>query len=241
MITKAQVKHIQSLDDKKYRHQNKQFIVEGEKMIAELLTSSFTIETLYALSSWLEKNSSRSKHINTIIVEDFELKKISSLKTPNQVLAMVRMPDYSMHSKTKLALVLDDLQDPGNLGSIIRIADWYKIDTIYCSHGCADAYNPKVIQASMGSIFRIRIIECNIEKLLEENLEIKSYACVLGGTDLHEIGKINSGYILIGNESKGLSQELIKLSNHQITIPRKGLAESLNAAVACGIICDNLL
>ncbi|MBK7763822.1 MAG: RNA methyltransferase [Bacteroidetes bacterium] len=240
MISKAQVKHIQSLDDKKYRQQNRQFVVEGEKMVAELLNSSLHVETIYAVQGWIDKN----KHlinIDLVCVEDFELKKISALTTPNQVLAIVQKPNFEQIVKPTLAIVLDDIQDPGNLGSMIRIADWYNINALYCSANCADAFSSKVIQASMGSIFRVPVIHCSIIDLLQAHPELNSYACVLGGKDVHTFEKITSGFILIGNESKGLSNEVIALSKHKITIPRKGNAESLNAAIACGIVCDCLL
>jgi len=240
MITKAQVKHIQSLDDKKYRSTHQLFVVEGTKMVNELLNSKFKIKTLYAVSDWLNTNQIDSHDFEIVEVEDFELARISSLKTPNQVLAIVHLPNNSTQS-TRLAILLDGLQDPGNLGSIIRIADWYHISTIYCSENCADAYNSKVIQASMGSVFRINIVKSDLLSLLETFPDIPSYACVLDGNDINSFPKIQEGFIIIGNESKGIQDSIISKVKHKVTILPKGGAESLNAAVATGIICHCML
>jgi TrmH family RNA methyltransferase len=240
MITKAQVKHIQSLDDKKYRYEQGQFVVEGDKMIHELLESDLNILEVYALQEWLDINTALLSEIKVIPVMPFELEKMSSLTTPNKALAIVELP-VSIPVKSALAILLDGIQDPGNLGSIIRIADWYNINTVYCSETCADAFNSKVIQASMGSIFRIRVEKCNLKKLMSEKKDIPVYACMLDGQDVNTFSKIDKGYLLIGNESKGVSEDLAMLSQHKVSIIRKGKAESLNAAVATGIICHCLL
>ena len=127
------------------------------------------------------------------------------------------------------------------MGSIIRIADWFGIQTVYCTADSADAFNPKVIQASMGSIFRVNVVPCDIGLLLDNNIDIPSYAAVIHGRAMNEFGKLDCGFIVIGNESRGVSDSLIKKCTHQITIPKLGKAESLNAAVATGIICYALL
>ncbi len=240
MITKAQVKHIQSLDDKKYRHEHGQFVVEGDKMVTELLSSDLNIIELYALEEWFKSNDIRDKKTTLIPVQPFELERISSLTTPNKVLAIASMPVWPSSIAT-LAILLDGIQDPGNLGSIIRIADWYAIDTVYCSENSADAFNAKVIQASMGSVFRIRVEKCDLIHLIKLNSDIPSYVTVLEGKDINLFSKITRGFIIIGNESKGVREEIKNLSHHKISIKRKGLAESLNAAVATGIICHCML
>ncbi len=240
MITKAQVKHIQSLDDKKYRNEHHEFVVEGEKMVLELLQSEFRVHQVFALPSWISENNKFLSTINTEVIELFELERISSMKTPNKVLAVAGIP-LAKNTEAKLALLLDGIQDPGNVGSIIRIADWYNMDAVYCSETCADVFNPKVIQASMGSIFRMHVKVCDIEKLLNEQKDIPSYVSVLYGEDVNSYSKINKGYIIIGNESKGVSQKIISSATHKISIQRKGRAESLNAAVATGIICHCML
>jgi TrmH family RNA methyltransferase len=239
MITKAQVKHIQSLDDKKYRTLHQQFVVEGEKMVEELLSSNLKIRTIFATKEWFSRNEI-SDSIEVYQLELYELERISFLKTPHHVLATAMLPK-STTVQFDLALLLDDLQDPGNLGSIIRIADWYNIQGIYCSEKCVDAFNTKVIQASMGSIFRVQVQKCDLLKLVTSNKDIPSYAATFQGTDINSFTKIKKGFIIIGNESKGINEALIKASTNRISILKKGKAESLNAAVATGIICHCLL
>jgi len=240
MITKAQVKHIHSLEDKKYRYKCNEFVVEGEKMLQELINSSLTINCIYATKDWIEKNQ-KIKNILIEEVHDYELEKISSLSTPNLALATVQIPANKAVSPKGISLVLDRIQDPGNLGSIIRIADWFGIDTVYCSEDTVDVFNAKVVQASMGSVFRIKTQYVNIEELLTTNNQIPSYAAILNGEDICAHKSIQKGFIIVGNESKGVSNSIINLSTHKISIQRKGQAESLNAAIATGIICHSLL
>lgn len=215
-------------------------MVEGEKMVDELLRSDLTIDTIYALPEWIGRHSTMVGQHNVEELKPFELERISTLKTPNQVVALVNIPDHAPFNPT-LALLLDDIQDPGNLGSIIRIADWYDIRHIFCSPSCVDAYNPKVVQASMGSIFRIRLHYRPLKELILQHPDVPVYAATLEGTDISQHSGIQKGMILIGNESHGISADLLAISPYKITIPRKGNAESLNAAVATGIICHSLL
>jgi TrmH family RNA methyltransferase len=240
MITKAQVKHIHSLEDKKYRYKCNEFVVEGEKMVQELINSSMTINCIYATKEWIEKNQ-MIKNIRIEEVEANELEKMSSLSTPNMALATVQIPTKSSVSPKGVSLVLDRIQDPGNLGSIIRIADWFGIDNVYCSEDTVDVFNSKVVQASMGSVFRINTQYVNIEELLTTNKEIPSYVAILNGENISSHKLVQKGFIIIGNESKGVSNSIINLSTHKISIQRKGQAESLNAAIATGIICHSLL
>lgn len=242
MITKAQVKHIRSLADKKNRIEFNQFVVEGDKMVRELISSGLVIQRIYSTGEWALINlKDNSNNFESFIVSDDELKALSLMTTPNQVIAIAELPSYNQPVYKGVSIVLDTLQDPGNMGSIIRIADWFGIRTIYCTVDSADAFNPKVIQASMGSIFRVNVVPCDIGLLLENNYDIPSYAAVIHGRSIIEFGKLDSGFILIGNESRGVNDELIKKCTHQITIPKLGKAESLNAAVATGIICYALL
>jgi len=240
MITKAQVKHIQSLEDKKYRYKCNEFVVEGEKMVQELINSPLTINCIYATKDWIVKNA-MIKNILIEEIQSFELEKISSLSTPNMALAIVQIPANTAISPTGVSIVLDRIQDPGNLGSIIRIADWFGINTVYCSEDTVDNFNSKVVQASMGSVFRINTQYLNIEHLLSVNKHIPSYVAILNGDAISSHKAIQEGFIIIGNESKGVSNSIIKLSTHKIAIPRKGQAESLNAAIATGIICHSLI
>ncbi len=241
MLSKTQVKYIQSLGHKKCRDEEDLFLAEGPKIVKELLSSkNITIRQIYAVNSWIRNNPAVSVGVSEITEQ--ELERISQLKTPNQVIAIVEKikwkdePDY----KEKVSLVLDSIQDPGNFGTIIRLADWFGIKQIICSPNCADVYNPKVVQSSMGSITRVQIEYTDLLHFLMKNKEIKIYAAKLEGISITKIGKLKEGFIVIGNESKGISPEISNLPSVSITIPSNGEAESLNAAVATGIILSHI-
>ena len=241
MITKNQVKYIQSLGQKKWRDSEQVFIAEGPKLVNELLTAAnCKIIQLYALNEWIDQVKPDAEV--TAVTTD-ELQKISQLSTPNQVLAIAEKIKWESEAviKGNISLALDEIQDPGNMGTIIRLADWFGVKNIFCSINCADSYNPKVVQASMGSITRIRLEYNDLPAWLKKNNDLSSYATVLNGEDVTKMHKMNEGIIIIGNESKGISHEVLKLGSIQITIPRKGKAESLNAAVATGIILSHLV
>jgi TrmH family RNA methyltransferase len=243
MITKNQVKYIQSLGQKKSRDIENRFIAEGPKLVNELLTAeNCRIVQLFALKEWIDENANASDRTDIIEVSVAELEKISQLTTPNQVLAVIEKIKWRNDPEIKenISLVLDTIQDPGNMGTIIRLADWFGIKNIFCSVDCADVYNPKVVQSSMGSISRIRVEYTDILSWLVANNDVPIYAAVLDGMDITKMEKISEGIIIIGNESKGINTEMVKLANQQITIPGKGKAESLNAAVATGIILSHL-
>ena len=243
MISKNQVKYIQSLGQKKSRDIENRFIAEGPKLANELLNAeNCRIVQLFALKEWIDENPNASKHTEVIELSGVELEKISQLTTPNQVLAVIEKIQWKNDPEVKgnISLALDTIQDPGNMGTIIRLADWFGIKNIFCSTDCVDVYNPKVIQSSMGSISRVRIEYTDILSWLTENNDVLIYAAVLDGRDVTKMEKIKEGIIVIGNESKGIHQEVLKLANVQITIPGKGKAESLNAAVATGIILSHL-
>ena len=241
MITKNQVKYIQSLGQKKWRDSDQVFIAEGPKLVNELLiAANCKIIRLYALKEWIDQ---MKPDVDVIAVTVDELQKISQLTTPNQVLAIAEKIKWESEALLKghVTLALDEIQDPGNMGTIIRLADWFGVKNILCSMNCADSYNPKVVQASMGSIARIRIEYDDLPNWLKKNNDLPIYASVLNGEDVTKLEKMNEGIIIIGNESKGISDELLELGKVQITIPRRGKAESLNAAVATGIILSHLL
>lgn len=241
MITKNQVKYIQSLGQKKWRDSEQVFIAEGPKLVNELLiAANCKIIQLYALKEWIDQVK---PGIEVIEITIDELEKISQLTTPNQVLAIAKKIKWESEAMIKgsISLALDEIQDPGNMGTIIRLADWFGVKNIFCSMNCADVYNPKVVQASMGSITRVRVEYADLRLLLENSKKMRIYATVLNGDDVTTMEKINEGMIIIGNESKGISDEALRLANVQITIPRKGKAESLNAAVATGIILSHLV
>jgi TrmH family RNA methyltransferase len=239
MLSKAQIKYIQSLQHKKYRQKSGQFIAEGDKIVPELLSEGVLVQEVYATASWISVHEQLLSKVKVIAVDEAILKQISALTTPNQAMALLNIPESTPAVlKGVVTIALETIQDPGNLGTIIRIADWFGIKQVICSPDCVDAYNPKTIQATMGSIARVRIVESEIIPLLQE---VPSYAATLHGTNIVEFKKIEEGIILIGNESRGLSGQVIAASTHRITIPRLGGAESLNAGIAAGIICGRLL
>ena len=241
MLSKSQVKYIQSLGQKKQRDLDAVFVAEGPKIVGEWLhTEGVEILALYALKDWAETN--RSHTIETIIVEEHELAKISQLQTPNQVLALVRKWEEVSVVKTQgeIVLALDTVQDPGNLGTILRIADWFGIKSIVCSTESADIYNSKVVQGTMGSLARVRVLYTDLTEWLGAQ-SVPVYATALNGEDVTVMKKITEGVIIIGNESKGVSDAVFQLVSKKITIPRKGHAESLNAAVATGIVLSHLI
>lgn len=244
MLTKSKVKYIQSLGQKKFREEHSLFIAEGPKLLHELLTDAkAAVQEIFALQEWVDENNGLIKSNPCTIISPAELEKISQLTTPNQVLAVVKQFEASSLPEVKdtITLALDDIRDPGNLGTIIRIADWFGITQIVCSKECADCYNPKVVQATMGSIARVKVCYTDIAGWLQSIESIPVYAAVLNGQDIASVNKTREGILLVGNESKGLRQELINAANVKITIPRKGKAESLNAAVATGIILSHLI
>ena len=244
MITKNQVKYIQSLGQKKSRDIENRFIAEGPKLVNELLIAeNCRIVQLLALKDWMDENPNAGNNTEVIEISDSELEKISQLTTPNQVLAVIEKIQWKNDPEIKgnVSLALDTIQDPGNMGTIIRLADWFGIKNIFCSTDCADVYSPKVVQSSMGSISRVRVEYTDILSWLTENNDVHIYAAVLNGRDITKMEKISEGIIVIGNESKGINTEMLRLANVQITIPGKGKAESLNAAVATGIILSHLI
>ena len=238
MIGKNELKYIQSLYHKKVREETGLFVAEGVKLVNELLHSDFVVKKIYAVKEW--KATTDLDVIN--IIEQFELEKISNLSTPNQVLALVEQKKLLEEpvQKNNLVLVLDGIQDPGNLGTIIRIADWFGINQIIASEDTADIYNSKVVQSTMGSIIRVNVWYKNIEQWLNTS-KTPVYGALLNKVSIYETQKISEGILVIGNESKGIRSNILPYIQHAITILAKGNAESLNAAVATGIILSHLL
>lgn len=243
MLNKSEVKYIQSLSQKKFRDQEGVYLVEGPKIVGEALAAQhLKVKKLYALKEWLELNGELCKNVDCEAVADFELEKISQLKTPNQVLAIVVMPgsEHFKFVKDQPGLVLDGIQDPGNLGTIIRIADWFGVQQVICSGDCADAYNSKVVQSTMGSIFRVKLLYTDLEQWLDQQQGLILYGAALDGTPLKKLPAISSGLVIIGNESRGIRPGVMERVTQKITIEKWGDAESLNAAVATGIILSHL-
>ena len=244
MLSKALIKRISSYKESKYRNQDKVFVVEGVKVVNELLNSCFEIETICALRQWLDDNSKSiiNKTNNIIEVSGDELKKISSFSTPNQVLAVVKTPSpKEVVFKDKLVIALDQINDPGNLGTIIRIAHWFGIEDVICSENTVDQYNPKTIQSTMGSLFRVNVSYHNLKSYLQNLPEdYPIYGTIVeNGENIYEKQVQKQGIIIIGSESHGISDEILPLINNPITIPNFSInqrAESLNASIATGII-----
>lgn len=247
MLSKAQIKNIHALRLKKNRQKSHRFLAEGIKITDELLKeNTIYIEEIFALDQWVNRYVQLQKthpHINIIPVSDRELQQISSLDTPQQVIAICRCPAGQSvpDLKGKVTLMLESVRDPGNVGTIIRIADWFAVERVICSPDCADIFNPKTIQATMGSIARVKVAQWELREVLMQNKTVPVFATVLNGTPLTSFFPITEGIILTGNEGTGLSEALVKSATYSITIPGKGKAESLNAAVATGIICSRLL
>jgi TrmH family RNA methyltransferase len=242
MVEKSKVKYIQSLSQKKLRDEEGVFVAEGPKIINELLNEPSTVLVeLYATKEWLGKNAQNTGGA-AIEVDEVMLGRLSLLSTPNQVLGVFKKPSPpEFIARGKISLLLETIQDPGNMGSIIRGADWFGIEQIVCSLDCVDVFNPKAVQSTMGSIARIKVFYEELVAVISANRGIKTYAATLNGRNIREVGTLKEGMIIIGNESKGISAGLLELASEKITIPGKGNAESLNAAVATGIILSHLV
>ncbi len=242
MISKNQVKYIRSLALKKYRDQYRCFVAEGPKVVADLMAADDP-EMLVATADWFN-TVGVSPRPNDIIVNEDELRKVSFLQHPQQVIGIFRIPDEEILYDVclnELCLALDKVQDPGNLGTIIRIADWFGITTIFCSVDTADAYNPKVVQATMGSIARVRIIYTELCEMLDKlPANIPVYATSLDGDDIYNQDLSQTGLIIMGNEGKGVSSQVMSRVNRRLFIPcyrhARGI-DSLNVAVATAITC----
>lgn len=249
VLSKNQIKYIRSLSQIKFRKEHRAYIVEGIKNAAEWLQQKADIEYIVALPSWFEHNLELTKAYKSqqfLIATEEDFEKISGFKTPNQVLLIAKMPQQKetveLAEKGAWILMLDKVQDPGNLGTIIRTADWFGIKTIICSPDCVEQFNPKVIQSTMGSLLRVNCIYTELVPFLQSRPEMPSYAAMLGGASLDATQKYAPGLIIMGNESKGISEAVKALVQHQLTIDRIGLeAESLNVAVATGIFCHTLI
>ena len=248
MLTKNQIKYIISLQKKKFRDKNNQFVLEGDKIVIELLNSNIKIKILFATENYLNVNNIEEKDFEITPVTEKEIKKISSQTTPQNLIAIAEIPDFSVAKNeiiTSLSIVLDDIQDPGNLGTIIRIADWFGIENIFCSKKTVDAYNPKVVQATMGAILRVNIHYIELDKLFNKYTNIPNFyifGTFLQGENIYKTKLESNGFIIIGNESKGIKEKYEKYIDKKIQIPtyskNTNKTESLNAAVATGIVCS---
>jgi TrmH family RNA methyltransferase len=245
MLSKSDVKYIQSLAHKKFREEYGHYIVEGVKMVEELISQyPELLFRVYATRNWVSTHPGLVKNLTCLYeLEDFELEKISFLNTPNEVLALAKLPPFTSEIMIsgQITMVLDQIQDPGNLGTIIRTCDWFGVKNIICSTDTADAYNPKVVQSTMGSIFRTNIIYTDIVSFVKKHSGIPIYAALLDGASIYTTQFQFPSILIVGNESKGISNEIKTLTTNPVTIDKIGSAESLNASIAAGIILSHML
>ena len=235
MISKNQIKYIKGLSLKKNRIKKQCFIVEGEKCLAELLNSSFEIVELFALKDWIDENKVVFDKIQAINFK--ELERISNLKSPNKVLAVVKIKKQEIiQQKSAIILVLDDINDPGNLGTIIRMCDWFGVKQIICSENTVDIYNPKVVQSTMGSLFRTHIIYTDLIKYLAK-VTTPVYGAYMDGENVKDIESNQKAHLVMGNEANGISEKIEKHISKRVAIKNMGgNIESLNVAVATSIL-----
>lgn len=234
MVSKNQIKLIQQLQQKKYRSLRNLFIVEGEKSVREFLESPFELQTLF----YTEKSDFINLEKKTLLITDRELRKISQLKTPNKVLAVFKIPLKNKIKEKGLTLVLDNVQDPGNLGTIIRLCDWFNVSQLVCSLETVDCYNSKVVQASMGSLSRVSVVYTGIADFLSKT-QRPCFAAVMNGENVYKTNFPQSAILILGNEANGISKNILKLIDKPVTIPRfnkTNKPESLNVATATAIL-----
>ena len=237
-MTKAEIQLVRSLQDKRSREEEQLFVAEGEKLISEIGSSSLRIRKIFALEGLFDGPE-------TEVVSRKDMERLSLLKTPSKALALVEQPHYPLPrpSAERLMLALDEVQNPGNLGTIIRLADWFGIEEIICSKNSADCFNPKVVQATMGAILRVRIHYVDLPDFLRQAAEAGTplYGTFLEGDNLYDAPITKGGIVVMGNEGRGVSKEVADLISHRLFIPPypadSRTSESLNVAMATGIIC----
>jgi TrmH family RNA methyltransferase len=244
MLSKAKIKYIHSLEAKKQREKCGVFVVEGNKAVKDMLPF-FDAELIVAENSWLA-TCGDVKCDELVIADDGDIQKASLQKSPQDVIAVFRKPSYALSSvdaSKSLVLALDSVQDPGNLGTIIRVADWYGIENIVCGEGTVDAFSPKTVQATMGALSRVKVHYTNLKEYIIacKGKNIPVYGTFLDGDDMYEISLSSNGVIVMGNEGNGISRELDELISDRLYIPSfpadRETSESLNVAMATGIVC----
>lgn len=236
MLTKAEIQRLRTLQEKKHREAAGLFVVEGEKVVAELIAEGFALVEIYATAVW------KGRGENVREVSDVEMERISHYPTPSSVMAVGRLerPVLAAGELNRgFTLALDGVQDAGNVGTLLRIADWFAFDRVLCSPDCADVFGQKVINASMGSFSRVKVFTAPLAEALT-NVTVPVLGCDLDGRDVHTLTKLEAAVVVIGSEGRGLSDAVKRCVTERVTIPRFGRAESLNAGVAAAIVCDNL-
>lgn len=242
-LSKNKTSYIRSLKDKKFRKQHKTFVAEGSKLIFDLIQN--TKCQLLVLSEEMKVNTSKFEVEEIIIATKSEIKKASHLATPPDAIAVFyqNINDYTKTDYAhKLNLMLDEIQDPGNLGTIIRIADWFGIENVFCSHNTADIYNTKTVQATMGALSRVNVHYVNIVDIIKQNPNSPIYGAFLNGKNIYQESLSSEGFIVMGNEGKGISPEIEQLITNRLYIPNfstnSNTSESLNVAVATAVVCS---
>ncbi|WP_028374572.1 TrmH family RNA methyltransferase [Leeuwenhoekiella sp. MAR_2009_132] len=231
MVSKSQIKLITSLNQKKYRQQHGLFVVEGIKGIEEFLNSHFKLHSLFTTEGFFDGQANKE------LISENELKKISFLKTPQKALAIFEIPQAIKTEIKGLQLVVDDLRDPGNLGTLIRLCDWFNIENLVCSNQTVDCYNPKVVQATMGSITRVNVVYTNLAEYLKA-VNLPVYGAFMNGVSVYEADLPEEAILILGNEANGISTEIADCVTQKISIPQFGTSttESLNVAIAGAIL-----
>jgi len=247
MLSKNQVKNINNLHLKKFRAKQTMFIAEGPKVVEEFLHADLKIAEIYGLEKWIETHITllMQKNCRYFVIDEKELASISALQTPNEVLAVCHQPEYGISAIDKgpsLFLYLDGISDPGNLGTIMRMAEWFGLTQLFCSENCAEIYNPKVVQSTMGSLARVKTFYLPLEKL-KGFLPVKHVlGATLDGEDIYKYATPDKCVLVIGSESHGISEENLEQLSKRVTIPKaRGVqTESLNAATAASILLSEL-
>lgn len=243
MLSKSQISFLKSLQQKKIRKTHGLFLSEGIKSITEFINSDYKIETLYHTPAFAPKLPKLSQKINFEETSANDLAKFSSLTTPQEVIALIKIPQWpalqTQNLQQGFSIVLDGIQDPGNLGTIIRTADWFGIKNIICSEDTVDAYNPKVVQATMGSLSRINMHYVDLPQLLKST-KLPIFGALLNGENIYNTNFGKQGLIVMGNEGNGIRPEIEALIQKPVTIPLSGKAESLNVAIATAVFCSEV-
>ena len=243
MLSKQQISFVRSLHQKKFRQMYGKFLVEGDKPVRELLASGFKVHTVFSVEGW--SSAVLQKVTELVSVTETELAKISTLENPKQVVAIAEIPasgfslaDFEFNG---LALCVDNLNDPGNAGTIIRIADWFGIEYVFLSENSVDIYNPKVVSAAKGSLFRVKCIYTDLKKLFAFHSKLPVYGTFMDGENIYKATLTDKAFVVIGNEANGISEDMFPFITHRIAIPSFGKAESLNAGVAAGIVVSEFV
>lgn len=238
-LSKSNIKYVQSLRIKKFRQKYHEFIVEGDKSVQEVLHSDWDIKKLYHTTLFMPKGNFKESEL----ISASEMERLSQHKSPQNALAIVGTPNHKLDTKQlkgKITLALDGIQDPGNLGTMVRLCDWYGIENLICSLETVDLYNHKTVAATMGSFLRVKVHYASLPEVITSS-GIEAYAATMEGENVHQLKSPEEGILIIGSEGQGISDEIDELVKNKISIPRFGQAESLNAGIAAAILLDNLV